>query len=133
MKDAPEKSWDGLDRPVPFSHGSLAIRRWYQGRSDLHLGIELGAEQDHDRGDPEPRHEPYHGAQRPVGLVKLAEIGGVPGEQRRDNEPEQCGGSAAPCDPAPTRRVAARPEAVNACESQREANEHGGPSRYANE
>src|SRR3954452_3570616 len=41
----------------------------------LHFGIELGAEQNHDRGNPEPRHESYHRAEGSVSLVELAETG----------------------------------------------------------
>ncbi len=40
----------------------------------LHLGIELGAQQDDDCGDPEPGHEADRGAERSVGLVE-AEAG----------------------------------------------------------
>ena len=44
----------------------------------LHLGVELGAQQDHDRGNPKPGHEADHHPERAVGLVEGAEVRPVP-------------------------------------------------------
>ena len=69
----------------------------------LHFGVNLGAEENDDSSDPKPRHKSDDGAERAVGLVELAEIGGVPGKQAGYREPEQGGDCASPRDPAPSR------------------------------
>jgi hypothetical protein len=62
-----------------------AHRRGVAGGLVLH--IELGTEQDCDSGNPKPRHEPDHRTQRAVGLIEIAEIGGVQ-ENRTDAPPQ---------------------------------------------
>ena len=57
-----------------------------------------------DRGDPDPGHEADRRAERAVGLVVAAEIGDVPGERERADDP----GTAANAPPQLTQRQRAR-------------------------
>jgi uncharacterized protein YlxP (DUF503 family) len=47
----------------------------------LHLGIDLGADQNDDDRDPDPGHEPDDRAERSIGLIVAAKIRHVPREQ----------------------------------------------------
>jgi apolipoprotein N-acyltransferase len=50
------------------------------GRLQLHLGVQLGPDQDHERRQEQPEHQDDDPGQGPVGLVVVAEEGGVDGE-----------------------------------------------------
>src|SRR5215469_4465159 len=52
------------------------------GAAALELGVELGAEQDREVGDPQPDQHDDHAGDAAVGLVVMAEVGHVEGEQR---------------------------------------------------
>ena len=53
----------------------------------LNLGVKLSAKQDHDGGDPHPHHHTNGGAKRAVGRIVCPEIGDVPGEENRADQP----------------------------------------------
>ena len=57
----------------------------------LELGVELGAEQKRDVGDPKPDEEDDHSAHRAVGLVVGAEVGDVEGERGGGDDPHEHG------------------------------------------
>ena len=85
----------------------------------LDLGVELGAEQDDDCRDPHPHHHADGRAKRAIGRVVCAEIGDVPGEQRRADQPSERRGGAPYRKPSPARLPAARPAAIDRGESDR--------------
>src|SRR3954471_528828 len=47
----------------------------------LHLGIDLGPEQDDNGRDPWPGHEADDGSERAIGFIEFAEVGRVEGER----------------------------------------------------
>src|SRR5580658_7792233 len=62
---------------MPGRHGAAALK----------LGVELGAEQDGDIGDPHPDQEDDDAGEAAVDLVVVAEVGDVHREQSRGNQP----------------------------------------------
>jgi hypothetical protein len=50
------------------------------GRLQLHLGVQLGPDQDHEGGEEQPEHQDDDPGQGPVGLVVVAEEVGIEGE-----------------------------------------------------
>ena len=61
---------------------SLRARRGGLIRS-LDLGIEFRTDEHDGGGEPHPGHEADDGAERPIGFVEFADVGGIPGEQHR--------------------------------------------------
>ena len=70
--------------------GERLLAGWMPGRhgaAALKLGVELGAEQDGDVGDPHPDQEDDDAGEAAVDLVVVAEVGDVHGEQRGGDQP----------------------------------------------
>src|ERR1700761_463329 len=95
------------------------------GRLMLHFAVDLGSEQNDDRGNPEPRHEADDGAERSIGGVEITEIGCVPGKATRHDQPEESGERASKRDPAPPRCFAA--VAIDDGQRKHEDKEHRRP------
>ena len=55
----------------------------------LRLGVDLGAEQERHRAQPEPRHQHDHGGERPPGLVVGLERRDVQREPGRGDQPDE--------------------------------------------
>src|SRR5438128_1695291 len=89
--------------------GAKRMRFWFVFVQMLYVVeclVQFFADKHDDRREPYPSHETDHRAQRAVGLVVAAKIGGVPGERHRGDQPNQSCQRAAPADPAPGNVVA---------------------------
>src|ERR1700746_3208468 len=64
----------GASRAHRLRRASCGISRGLM----LHFGVDLGADQDHDDGEPNPHHEADDRAERTVGLVVAGELRCVP-------------------------------------------------------
>jgi hypothetical protein len=87
---------------VPQRHVGFLVGRVSgdDGAATVQLGVEFGAEQDGDVGQPQPDEEDDDAAEGAVGLVVGAEVGGVGGEADGGGDPEHDGQHAAGADPA---------------------------------
>src|SRR5262249_27941329 len=113
---------------APRAHGLWPAGGRIANRLMLGFRVELGADQYHYDRQPNPKHEGDDGAERTVSLVVAAEILRVPRKQYRNDEPTDCRGEAAPCDPAPPRFFATRSITIEKRERQAHDNKQGWPA-----
>ena len=78
----------------------------------LHLGVQLGAHQDHLSRDPDPQQHAHHRRQGTV-AVGLDEIRQIPAEQQRHRHADHGGEDRAGCQPRPARPLPAGTEPVD--------------------
>ena len=78
----------------------------------LDLGVEFGAEQNHDGGHPHPHHQADGSAERAVGRIVIGEVRQVPRQQRRTRQPCDRREHASHRKPFPSRAFSARPETI---------------------
>src|SRR4051794_9583831 len=69
----------------------------------LELGVQLGAEQEREVGEPQPQQERDHAAERAVGAVVGGEVPDVEPEGRRQHRPADDRGDGADTHPAEPR------------------------------
>ena len=66
---------------------AVVARRQVGRAAQVDHGVELGAEQQHDVGQPDPEQQDHHGGERPVGRFVGAEVGDVEEEAARGEDP----------------------------------------------
>src|SRR5262249_61323355 len=94
----------------------------------LHLGVELGTDEDYNDREPHPHHESDDGPKRPIGFVVAAKVRGVPREQDRYRDPCDGRERAAPAHPSPLRVPAARTNSIKHREPKGDDNTEGRPA-----
>ena len=87
---------------------SSAAHAGLQLAASLELGVELGAEQQGEVGDPQPEQEHDDAGQRAVGLVVAGEVGDVEAERGGGQHPHDDREEGADADPAELRLLDVR-------------------------
>ena len=110
------------------TEGAIRSGRAVLGRLVLELGVDLGADQDRQRGELQPQHGDDHRAEGPVGLVIGREASRVGREGQRGDEPQDGGHDGPRRHPAPLRVLPIRSEPVQDGQAADPAQGEGGPS-----
>src|SRR5487761_1526461 len=95
----------------------------------LDLCVDLGAEQQRERAQPQPRERYDHGPERAPRLVVRTECGGIESERTRHRDPRERGDERSGSDESPTAYRDVRPEVEQRLEGDEQAGEEDGPLR----